>query len=120
MLLLTLSEVSDYFASSSKDRMVVDKVFDEKLSINVDISFLSLNCRGKPPFLCMVWVLHVSWLSSIMPSRLDLRSHWVCQRVISPSPPPISLPHLALPDCVLHFSFLVVSSPPISFRTALS
>ena len=46
IFILVVSEVTDYLSSRTRDHMVVDKSFDEKLVINMDISFLALSCRG--------------------------------------------------------------------------
>lgn len=46
MLILFLSEFSAYLSVNTHEHMVVDSSLNEKLQINLDISFLALSCRG--------------------------------------------------------------------------
>ncbi|DAZ93158.1 TPA: hypothetical protein N0F65_005508 [Lagenidium giganteum] len=45
MLVLFLSELRDYMSVKTHEHMVVDKTINEKLQINLDISFLALSCK---------------------------------------------------------------------------
>lgn len=46
MAVLFLSELHAYLSVNTHEHMVVDSSLSEKLQINVDVSFLSINCRG--------------------------------------------------------------------------
>lgn len=46
MLILFLSEFRAYMSLNTHEHMVVDSSLNEKLQINLDISFLAINCKG--------------------------------------------------------------------------
>lgn len=46
MLILFLSEFRAYVSLNTHEHMVVDSSLNEKLQINLDISFLAINCKG--------------------------------------------------------------------------
>lgn len=46
MLILFLSEFRAYVSVNTHEHMVVDSSLNEKLQINLDISFLAISCRG--------------------------------------------------------------------------
>lgn len=45
MIVLFLSELSDYLTVRTHEHMVVDSTINEKLQVNIDISFPAINCR---------------------------------------------------------------------------
>jgi hypothetical protein len=46
MIVLFLSELKSYLYVHTHEHMVVDSTINEKLQINVDVSFLAINCKG--------------------------------------------------------------------------
>lgn len=49
MALLFLSELHAFLTVDTHEHMVVDASLGDKLQINVDVSFLAINCRGARP-----------------------------------------------------------------------
>lgn len=47
MLVLFLSELKAYLYVHTHEHMVMDSTIGAKLQVNMDISFLAINCKGQ-------------------------------------------------------------------------
>ncbi|OWZ08160.1 Endoplasmic reticulum-Golgi intermediate compartment protein [Phytophthora megakarya] len=72
MLILFLSELSAYWSVNTHEHMVVDSSLGEKLQVNLDVSFLALNCRDAHiNAMDVAGELQVNMHQTVIKTRLD-------------------------------------------------
>lgn len=59
MVVLFLSELHAYLSVNTHEHMIVDSTLGEKLQINVDISFLAINCKGGSVARCFGAIMYL-------------------------------------------------------------
>ena len=73
MVVLFLSELRIFLDAHTHEHMVVDASINDKLQINLDISFLAINCKGS------IYCSHFPfYLTLIMSIRRSYQRHGRC------------------------------------------
>ncbi|KAG2767464.1 hypothetical protein JG687_00012119 [Phytophthora cactorum] len=73
MAILFLSELSAYLSVNTHEHMVVDSTLGEKLQVNLDVSFLAVNCRDAHiNAMDVAGELQVNMHQTVVKTRLDV------------------------------------------------
>ncbi|KAL3665329.1 hypothetical protein V7S43_009369 [Phytophthora oleae] len=76
MAILFLSELSAYWSVNTHEHMVVDSSLGEKLQVNLDVSFLAVNCRDAHiNAMDVAGELQVNMHQTVVKTRLDVNGN---------------------------------------------
>lgn len=76
MLILFLSELNAYWSIYTHEHMVVDSTLSEKLQINLDLTFLAINCHDAHiNAMDVAGELQVNMHHTIIKTRIDSKGH---------------------------------------------